>query len=171
MRGARTLVVLRHSKAANPIGVADRDRPLSDRGRRDAAAAGRLLAEAGLAPDLVLCSPALRTRQTLEELAFDSGVVHDFDRRLYSADVETLFQVISEVPDEVRTVLLVGHNPAVHQLVHDLTGGAPEGFPTTALAVLRFAAGTGTGTGDDPGWPGVRFAERCLLESLSVPRG
>jgi phosphohistidine phosphatase len=65
----RTLVILRHAKAANPQGVADPDRPLSQRGHADAAAAGVWLARRGLQPDLVVCSPALRTRQTWHGVA------------------------------------------------------------------------------------------------------
>lgn len=179
MRALRTLVVLRHSKAMNPFGVADHDRPLSDRGRRDASAAGAWLAKHGLRPDLVLCSPALRTRQTLDELALDAVVDVDLDPRIYSAEVESLRELIAEVPDEVGTLLLIGHNPAVHQLVFDLTGAESEGFPTTALAVLRIqdedgagengADGAG-GSGQAGGWSALRPGA-CRLETLHTARG
>jgi phosphohistidine phosphatase len=130
-----TLIVLRHAKAVAGLGLADIDRPLNDRGRRDAAATGDWLRENGLEPDLVLCSTAVRTRETLEGLALPSAEV-SFESSIYDNDADTLLSLVRETGDGVRTLLLVGHNPSVHQLVHDLTGEAPEAFPTCALAVI-----------------------------------
>lgn len=138
------LIVLRHAKAVAGFGTADIDRVLNDRGRRDAAAAGEWLRANGLVPDHMLCSPAARTRETLGLLALDAAVT--YEPAIYANDPDGLLTLVTEAPDDAGTLLLVGHNPSVHQLVHDLTGQAPEAFPTCALAVI-----------DVPGaWAGVR---------------
>ncbi|REE97530.1 SixA phosphatase family protein [Thermomonospora umbrina] len=144
-----TLIVLRHAKAAEGAGLADIDRPLAPRGGRDAAATGDRLRADGLVPDLVLCSTAVRTRETLEGLALESPV--EYEPGIYDNRVETLLSLIREVDDEVGRLLLIGHNPSAHQLVYDLTGDAPEAFPTCAMAVIELPDGwadtrPGTGT-------------------------
>jgi len=134
--GMPSLLVLRHAKAVTGLGLADIDRPLSDRGRRDAKATGKWLRKHGLTPDLVLCSTSVRTRETLERLALDTDRVK-FESGIYDNDPETLLTLVREEGDESERVLLVGHNPSVHHLVHDLTGQAPDSFPTCALAVIE----------------------------------
>ncbi|NEC92575.1 histidine phosphatase family protein [Streptomyces sp. SID12501] len=167
----RRLVVLRHAKSAWPMGVDDHDRPLGPRGLRDAPAAGRALADADCLPDLTLCSTAERARRTWELAAAEWGtpppVRHD--PRLYGADVPELLAVVREVPPAVGTLLLVGHNPGLEELVLELAGDALDDaldtvrtkFPTSAIAVLAWH-------GD--GWhdlaPGT-----ALLTDLIVPRG
>ncbi|MFE5892927.1 SixA phosphatase family protein [Streptomyces sp. NPDC056462] len=144
----RRLVVLRHAKSAWPEGVADHERPLAPRGLRDAPVAGRMLAEADCLPDLALCSTAVRARATWELAASQWGtpppVRHD--PRLYAADVPDLLAVTQEVSAEVETLLLVGHNPGLEDLVLDLAGDDLDGaldevrtkFPTSAIAVLAW---------------------------------
>ncbi|SEG71334.1 phosphohistidine phosphatase [Thermomonospora echinospora] len=144
-----TLIVLRHAKAAEGLGLADIDRPLAGRGRRDAAATGDWLRENDLVPDLVLCSTALRTRETLEGLALPSPV--EFEPGIYDNHVDVLLSLVQAVDDEVDRLLLIGHNPSVHGLVHELTNQAPREFPTCALAVIELSGGwydtwSGTGT-------------------------
>ncbi|MFI1928214.1 SixA phosphatase family protein [Streptomyces sp. NPDC020377] len=97
---ARRLVVLRHAKSAWPEGVPDHERPLAPRGRRDAPAAGRALAEAGCVPDLALCSTAARARGTWELAAaeWDTPPPVRLDPRLYGADVRELLEVVHETP-------------------------------------------------------------------------
>ncbi|WP_030163505.1 SixA phosphatase family protein [Spirillospora albida] len=130
-----TLIVLRHAKAvAGPLGTPDIDRTLNDRGGRDAAAAGDWLRDQGLVPDRVLCSTAARTRETLAGLALDAPA--DFEPAIYGNDPDDLLALVAGVADDVERLLLVGHNPSVHQLVHDLTGRAPDAYPTCALAVI-----------------------------------
>ena len=143
----RTLVLLRHSKAVPHETMPDLDRPLSDRGRADAAAAGRYLVAQGIEPDLVLCSPSTRTRETWEYAA-EAGVIATdlwYDRRIYSAGTEELLEVLHDVPADVRTVILVGHGPGVPWLADELTldGTSPQRveltkkYPTSGLAVLH----------------------------------
>jgi phosphohistidine phosphatase len=144
---SRTVVVLRHAKADWPQ-VPDHERPLADRGRLDAPAAGRRLADDGLSLDLVLCSTAARTRETWKlaahELPQRPRTV--YEERLYDASLGELLALLNEVPDEIGTLLLVGHNPGMHALAHALSGSGEaealarmsRGFPTAAFAVVTF---------------------------------
>ncbi|QJT00293.1 histidine phosphatase family protein [Streptomyces asoensis] len=167
----RRLVVLRHAKSAWPDGVPDHERPLAPRGLRDAPAAGRALAEAGCVPDLALCSTAARARGTWELAAAEwhTPAPVRFDPRLYGADVHELLEVVHETPAEVGTLLLVGHNPGLEELVLDLAGDGPADaldevrlkFPTSAIAVLTWYG---------PGWRSLTPGT-ALLTSMTVPRG
>jgi phosphohistidine phosphatase len=132
----RTLIVLRHAKAAHIPGLADRERPLTERGRRDAHRVGETLAGMDLRPDLVLCSPATRTRQTAE-LALPGADI-TFEPAIYEAYPDELLTLLRGCGPEVRTLILVGHNPGVHELVQGLTArdGDP-GFPPGAFAVIE----------------------------------
>ncbi|HXP31383.1 MAG TPA: histidine phosphatase family protein [Stellaceae bacterium] len=145
----RTLHLLRHAKAAADDPGGDRARPLSDRGQRAARAIGAWMAERKLAPQLVLCSSALRTRQTLAlvlpSLARLPEVLYEDD--LYLAEAPALLQRLREVPVRAASVLLVGHNPGLHELAVLLAesdaGAFPKrlaaSFPTAALASYEVA--------------------------------
>ncbi|QNE78160.1 histidine phosphatase family protein [Streptomyces finlayi] len=147
----RRIVLLRHAKAEWSE-ESDHERPLAERGRKDAPVAGRKLVDSGIDFDLALCSTAVRTRETWK-LA-----VHEFphrprtvyEERLYEASLGELIAVFNETPDEVRNLLVIGHNPGMHAAVDALsgsaTGDAParvarDGFPTAAFGVIEF---TGT---------------------------
>ncbi|MGX4693498.1 SixA phosphatase family protein [Streptomyces sp. JNUCC 63] len=167
----RRLVVLRHAKSARPEGVADHDRPLAPRGRRDAPAAGRALAEADCLPDLALCSTALRARQTWELASAQWGTPPPvrYVSELYAADVFDLLAAVRKAPPEVETLLLVGHNPGLEDLVLELAGDSLDDtldrlrvkFPTSAIAVLS--------------WHGLTWRSltprAALLTDFMVPRG
>lgn len=132
----RTLIVLRHAKAAHIPGLADRERPLTERGEHDARRIGETFTGMDLRPDLVLCSPSTRTRQTAQ-LALPRARI-DFEPVVYEAYSEELLTLIRRTDREVGTLILVGHNPGVHELVMDLTtrDGDP-GFPPGAFAVIE----------------------------------
>ncbi|MFF8385206.1 SixA phosphatase family protein [Streptomyces kanasensis] len=145
---SRRIVLLRHAKA-EWAQESDHERPLADRGRKDAPVAGRWLAGAGLVPDLTLCSTAVRTRETwklvVHELPRRPRTV--YDERIYEASLGELIALLNETDDDVRDLLLVGHNPGVHALADALAGEAEgdllarmnrSGFPTSAVAVLTF---------------------------------
>ena len=144
----RTLVLLRHAKSDWPEGVADLERPLAERGRRDAPVAGHWIGDRVGTPDLALVSPALRTRQTWDLAAPHLGEVPDvqLDERLYDASAGALLALVRATDPAVRTLMLVGHNPGTADLASVLTGEGDEGerdlmaekFPTSAIAVLRF---------------------------------
>lgn len=138
----RTLILLRHAHA-EPVsdGQADVDRALSAEGLAEAEAAGRWLAEQGLAPDRVLCSPARRTRETLEAVL---GVIGFVEQRLVDAVYDASPGVLAALVDEHREVerlMLVGHNPGLERLLalmHSGQSGDYRGMPPGSVAVLHF---------------------------------
>lgn len=166
----RTLLVFRHGKSDWPEGVPDAERPLGTRGRRDAPAAGAWLASAGLRPDLVVSSPAVRARETWElaATAWDEAPPVSYDKRVYAAPVPRLLEVLRDTPDDVQTLVLVGHNPGLQELVDaladdgdsDALNRVREKFPTSAIAKLSF----------DGSWTDVD-AGSARLDELIVPRG
>ncbi len=147
--GARTLLLLRHAKSAwdNPR-LRDFERPLAPRGRRAAPRMGRYLAEAGLTPDRVLCSPARRTVQTWElvEMTLDRAPPVSFETDLYHGSPTTMLELIREQPTEDAVLMIVAHNPGTEELALGLSGqGDPDTverlrgkFPTAALAEIGF---------------------------------
>ena len=142
----RTLLLLRHAEAAAVApGRHDTERPLTDDGLRQATAIGEALRIAGHEPDLVISSPALRTKQTAEALDLDAPV--QVDRRVYNAGSDTILAVLHEVAGEPDTVLVVGHAPGIPALVHDLAD--PETSEATAVEAI------------DAGYP---VATLCRLE-------
>ncbi len=138
------LLLLRHAKSSwDEPSLADSDRPLAPKGRKAAARIGEHLRAEGLTAELVLCSSALRTRETLEALAsaFEDAQVLIEDR-LYGAGDDDLLARLREVPDSVTTAALIGHNPGAHDLALSLVRSGKDlrrmrnKFPTGALAVL-----------------------------------
>ncbi|GAB3543700.1 phosphohistidine phosphatase [Actinopolyspora lacussalsi] len=156
----RRLVTVRHAKSDRTAEVADHDRPLAARGRREAPSAGRWLREHEGPVDLVRCSTAVRARETgellLPELATAARVEHE--PRLYGADTGELLALVRELSDEDRTVLLIAHNPGLEELVTLLTGTSVE-LKTSGIAVLSASGGWSDA---DAGW--------ASLESHVTPR-
>jgi phosphohistidine phosphatase len=151
-----TVMLLRHAKSSwDAPALADFDRPLAKRGIKAAPAMGRAIAELGLKPDLILCSPANRTLQTLALALPEMGNIAAKiinDDAIYMAAPETLLAMLRKLPDgpdAPHTVMIVGHNPGMEELADDLTGGGEmealeemaEKFPTAALAVINFDVG------------------------------
>jgi phosphohistidine phosphatase len=145
----KRLLLLRHGKSdwANPD-QPDNERPLNDRGQRAAALMGAYLRQRGLAPDLILSSAAVRTRETAQLVlaALQAPVPLEFRQELYLADPKTIVDVVRGTPDEVATLLVIGHNPGMQLAALKLSAGDPAGrrdeiedkFPTAALAVIEF---------------------------------
>jgi len=156
----RTLIVLRHAKAAWPEGVPDVERPLAPRGIAEAPLAGRWLRENAPEVNLVLRSPAVRVAQTWELVALELGYAPATEEvfRLYSATTQTLIDVVRGLPEAADTVLLVGHNPEISELASALSGSEVE-LKTSSIAML-----TANGTWSDAGnsW--------ATLTSLVTPR-
>jgi phosphohistidine phosphatase len=154
-----TLVVLRHAKSAWPEGVDDRDRPLAGRGRREAPLAGQWLRE-HVNVDLVVCSPAKRTRQTWQLVAAELGGAPEFrvDDDVYTASVRDLLGLVRKLPPSADVVLLIGHNPGLSELVGVL-GGTEHELKTSSIAVLR----------GDAGWADVTPGSMRLVE-FTTPR-
>lgn len=140
----RQLLLLRHAAAAaKGASSADRDRPLTADGLRTAEALGRRLRSDGISPDHVLCSPARRARETLDGIAeaLDALPPADLDDGLYLADSVSLVDFLRGVPPETQSLLLIGHNPGLEELVRTLAGSAnaavQPGLPAAGLAIFR----------------------------------
>jgi phosphohistidine phosphatase len=143
------LLLLRHAKSSwDDAKLADRDRPLNKRGRRAAEAMRRAMLNLGLTPDLVLVSPSRRTRETLAGLEpWDETPLVEEVEALYLATLPQLLAVLRDVNETVRSLMLIGHNPGLHELAVRLAGptadaaGArlAEGLPTAALAEFAVA--------------------------------
>jgi phosphohistidine phosphatase len=137
----RRLVLLRHAKSDWPEDVTDHDRPLAARGRRDAPLVGRWLARSGCVPDAVVCSTARRAWQTWELAAAElpAAPAPRLEPRVYEVTVLGLLMLVRELSDELRTVVVVGHNPSLAELAVGLAAPPPQpsaSFPTAAVAVL-----------------------------------
>jgi phosphohistidine phosphatase len=165
----KTLLLLRHAKSSwNEPGQDDHDRTLTARGRRAAELVSLYLAQRSDAPSLVLASTARRALETLEPLRHRLGVPFETDRALYLADPATILARIAQVDDRASGVVVVGHNPGLHELALLLAAHGDsaararlrEGFPTAALAILEL---------DIEHWDEIR--PRCgTLVELRVPR-
>jgi len=169
----RTLVLLRHAKSDYPTGVGDHDRPLAPRGVREAGLAGDWLRSGVIdPPQAVLCSSATRTRQTLARTGFDEVPVRYLDR-LYGATPGAIIDEINSVDSvfdfDVRSLLVVGHEPAMSALSLGLAGAPGTDseaaqaistkYPTSAMAVLSV-----------PGpWGGVELGSAALV-AFHIPR-
>jgi phosphohistidine phosphatase len=165
-----TLLLLRHAKSDWGGDAPDHDRPLAKRGIRAARAIAAHMREHGIAPDLVLCSSARRTVQTLDLVApaLAPGARRLVEHDLYLAGAEELLQRIATAPERATSLLVIGHNPGMHDLAVLLAGGPAgnvarlqEGFPTAALAVLD--------TRDTP-WRSLTRGAAELVD-LVLPRG
>ncbi|MFO7623610.1 MAG: histidine phosphatase family protein [Anaerolineales bacterium] len=135
----KTLLVLRHAKSSwREAELADHDRPLNKRGKHDAPRMGELMREEGLLPDLILTSSARRALTTAELVAEASGYDGEIQvsRDLYAAGPEEFIDALSALPDELETVMVVGHNPGLEELVEALTEEA-SAMPTAALAQVE----------------------------------
>ena len=149
----RQLLLLRHAKSSRgDRTLPDRDRPLSARGRHDAGVMREAMRRLGLTPDLVLVSPACRTLQTLDTLEpWDETPLIETVDALYLADIPQLLSALHGVAETVRSVLLIGHNPGMHDLALSLAGDLAlvrsddttrrlvAGYPTGALAEFSVA--------------------------------
>ncbi len=162
----KTLLVLRHAKASWKAGTTDLERPLSDRGLRDALAAGALLAAYPI--DLVWCSSATRAQQTWEQAQLGGATATDVyvSEAVYHAWSDELIDQFAIVDESVSTLLIVGHQPTVSDLVTSLAKPSPlvdkvaDHYPTAGLATLTYRGG----------WKTFRPG-KATLKSFQKPRG
>ena len=134
----KRLLILRHAKSSwADAALQDWQRPLNDRGRRDAPRVGEWLRERAIVPDLIISSDAVRARTTAQAVSLAAGYTRDIvvEPSLYHAKVEDVLDVLNHVPDEPHTVLIVGHNPGLENVVRRLTG-VDHGMVTAALVAL-----------------------------------
>jgi phosphohistidine phosphatase len=164
------LVLTRHAKSTYPSGVPDHERPLAGKGRRNAQATGAWFVAEGPRPDLVLCSDAVRSRQTWEIVAASLSPAPPVRlvAQLYQAGAAVITALARQLPDSARTVVFVGHEPVMSEAVLALAGVGSDPaaltrvqakFPTSGVAVLRVPGG----------WSQVAVG-RLVLETFAVPR-
>jgi len=147
----RRLWLVRHAKSSwDDPAMPDQDRPLSERGRRAAAALAEHCRDVGVRPDLVLCSSAVRARETLAGILPGLGTALrvSIEDELYTFEARDVLVRLRSVPDDAGAVLLVGHNPAIGVLAGRLAGGGDAlerlvaKYPTGALATLDLDVAT-----------------------------
>jgi phosphohistidine phosphatase len=164
------LYLLRHAKAVPQTDAwPDRERALDERGVADARAVGRWIAARKIRVDMVLCSPARRTRETLELIVdmFPRKPEIRYDDELYLADSDRLLDELHALPQDVSRAMLIGHNPGLHDLarsISDATSGPlahrlADNLPTSGLALFDVATG----------WAGLR-RRGARLKALVTPK-
>ncbi|HWC39013.1 MAG TPA: histidine phosphatase family protein [Acidimicrobiales bacterium] len=167
----KRLYLLRHAKSSwDDASLADDDRPLAPRGIRALARMRKYLRKAKIRPDLVICSPARRTRQTLTEVegALGRDVEVRIEPQVYEGGAGALVDLVSRAPDSASSVMLIGHNPSLQDLAVSLAVEGDEAlrsrlaekFPTGALAVIGVPLDTWRDLGEGRG----------TLEELVLPR-
>jgi phosphohistidine phosphatase len=135
-----SLALVRHAKSdwGDPA-LADHDRPLNDRGRRDAPAQAARLADTGFRPDVILSSTALRARTTAEAFADEFGVQADLQRQLYGAPAPNLLRAVETAGvGGAESVLIVAHDPGMTDLAYALSAERIDRMPTCAVALFRW---------------------------------
>ena len=165
---SRHLILQRHAKSDWPVGVADLDRPLSTRGVRDAPAAARWIEDNSPPVDLIIVSPARRTRQTCDLIVEGWGreTAILVDPRVYEASVTDLIDVVHDISDDIGTAMIIGHNPGLELLAaqwpqtvdRSASDRLATKFPTSAIATISMS-----GSWTDP--------QSRHLEQIVVPRG
>ena len=160
----KRLLILRHAKSSwADSSIDDWQRPLNDRGERDAPRAGEWLRARDLLPDLIISSDAIRARATAEAAAEAAGLSKAIvlEPSLYHAAPEDVIEVLNAVNDEMRSVLIVGHNPGLEELVGKLAGEA-HGMPTAGLFVFDVPITR---------WRDLDLASDASLIEMWQPRG
>jgi phosphohistidine phosphatase len=159
----KTLLIFRHAKSSkDDPSLEDHERPLNDRGRRDAHRMGRVLREEDLVPDRIVSSTAVRARATAEAAAKASGFKGkvDLDSELYHASPEEYVEVLSHTPKEDDRVMVVGHNPGLERLVETLTGKR-QTLPTAAIARVALPI---------QDWKQLKTSTKGKLERVWAPK-
>lgn len=137
----KTLYLVRHAKSSwKDSSLDDADRPLNKRGMRDAPEMGKRLARAGVRPDLITSSPAVRALTTAQKIAGELGIKKskiDINEDIYTFNAEGLLEAIRGLDDKQNTVMLVGHNPATTILLNELSGADIDNVPTCGVARLE----------------------------------
>lgn len=152
----RTLVMIRHAKSswANPL-QSDFDRPLNERGEKEAREMGAKLKELGIMPDLIISSKARRTRQTAKRIAAQLGYEVDdvrWEEKLYHCIAPVFEEMLYEVDNDVKTLFIIAHNPGITEFVNQLsTAFNVDNMPTCGVAAVHF---------DAEEWSKVFFTER-----------
>lgn len=147
----KTLLILRHAKSSwSNIALADIDRPLNKRGKRDAPRIGTLLRTEDLVPELIISSPALRARKTAKAVSENCGYEGEIEIQgeFYPGDPDSFIEAFYSIPDQIECILIVAHNPGLEELLYVLTGESAR-MPTSALAQVSLPVDRWTDLDDD----------------------
>ena len=160
----RSLILIRHTKSAwGDLSLPDFDRPIKKDRVDDAKNMASQLKSLGIEPDLIICSPAKRTRQTAEyfydKLKYDVNDVI-FDKRIYESTAEEVLQVIREVDPKVKTLVVIGHNPSLTNLANMFAENSINEVPTTGVVWLEFAIKDGE----------IERLTPCKLKAFLTPK-
>lgn len=162
------LLLLRHAKSSHKDrGLKDYDRPLAGRGRKDCRRMGKWMLENGIVPDLVISSPALRADQTAKRVCKRIGVAEQdiqWEEKVYDANARTVLKLLTEVSEDVGSVMVVGHHEALESIILRMSKWSeipadPKLIPTAGLAILEF---------DGP-WSTIKKND-SHLKSITRPR-
>jgi phosphohistidine phosphatase len=158
----KTLLILRHAKSSwDDSALDDHERPLNPRGEKDAPRMARLLRAERLRPELIVSSDAVRARRTAEAIAAVTDGQLLLDPRLYQASAAEILDALPTfVQQDVATVMVVGHNPGLEELIAQLTGER-EVLPTAALAQIELQIER---------WPDLRPSTPGILVGLWRPK-
>lgn len=160
----KRLTLLRHAKSSwNNASLDDRDRPLNERGERDAPMMGQRLLQKDSRPSLILTSPAKRARQTVRLIAREIGYPIEFlqtEAELYLASPEILLNVIAEQENTFNDIVLCGHNPGITELTNQLTGMAIDNVPTCGMVYIE---------AEIKAWDELE-GTRCTLAAFDYPK-
>ena len=142
----RILILIRHTKSNwGDFSLPDFDRPIKKDRADDAKRMAAKLKQLEIEPDLIICSPAKRTKQTAEyfcdKLKYDYDKIQ-FDKRIYECTVEDLFQVIRETDSDIKTLFVIGHNPAITYFANMYSENSIDEVPTTGVVWLEFGINT-----------------------------
>jgi len=158
----KTLLIMRHAKAETPPDYpSDFERPLADRGRKDACFTGNLFKSKNIVPDMIISSPAKRAIKTAELFAENIGFTEKIvqNKDFYEAYMEDILSVLKTVPENINTLMIVGHNPTWENLASRLTGEYVS-MPTCAVAIIDFKKEK---------WSEITF-KTCTLSELFKPK-
>lgn len=137
----KTLYLIRHAKSSwNDFSVKDIDRPLNDRGKKNAPFMGKILADSGLKPDVMISSPAKRAFSTAKKIANELGYEKDYiviEPTIYEAEIKDLLHLVNGLKDEWKTVVLFGHNPGFTEFCNYLSGSDLLNIPTCGVAKIE----------------------------------
>ena len=156
----KKIFFLRHAKSSwSDFSLKDFDRPLSTRGIQDAELMGNYFKAKKIGLDVIISSPSKRTKETLDHF-FSSNISEiEYEKSLYHGHLEDVLEVITSSLEEINTIMIVGHNPSMHEVTEFLSGGFLPKYPTCGLASL-------THEGE---WKDVK-ANSCELDSFKMPR-
>lgn len=151
----KQLYLLRHAKSSwDQPNLDDFERPLNKRGHRDAPVMGKVIAGLELQPDLIISSPAVRAAFTARIVAGQIGISDSrlrYDNRVYDASVNTLLQILRSVDQNISTLLMVGHNPGLTDLIDYLSNKKIENLQTAGLYGMKFNIANWQDIGEESG--------------------